>query len=199
MNSTTLIWIVVAIIVVLVIAGIIIALVTTARGRREHRLEVQHNKAEEMRNDARETAIRAQQHEAEAARARADAAAAAAAAEDAKARAAQASVDAERRSSVIDDHRTEAEKLREQEAATRRKADQTDPYVNDDGTRTTTDGRGVDDVRADDGVIVDDTRRDAATRGTRAAQDTRTAQQAQNERAGVSNVSNNPQSDGRVS
>ena len=36
MNSTTLIWIVVAIIIVLVIAGVVIALVATARGRREH-------------------------------------------------------------------------------------------------------------------------------------------------------------------
>jgi FtsZ-interacting cell division protein ZipA len=187
-NSTTLIWIVVAIIAVLVIAGIIIALVTTARGRREHRMEVQHTKAEEMRNDARETAIRAQQHEAEAARARADAAAAAAAAEDAKARAAQASVDAERRSGAIDDHQTEAEKLREQEAATRRKADETDPYVNGGGT-TTADGRPVGDRTVDDTPP-------AATRATRAGQDTRAAQQAQNERAAVSN---NPPPDVRTS
>lgn len=194
MNSTTLIWIVVAIIVVLVIAGVVIALVATARGRREHRMEVQHNKAEEMRNDARETAIRAQQHDAEAARARADAAAAAAAAEDAKARAAQASVDAERRSGTIDDHRTEAEKLREQEAETRRKADQTDPYVNADGTRTTADGRRVNDPSANG--VNDPNVNDAATRGTRAGQDTRAAQQAQNERAGVSN---NPPPDRRSS
>jgi len=193
-NSTTLIWIVVAIIAVLVIAGIIIALVTTARGRREHRMEVQHTKAEEMRNDARETAIRAQQHEAEAARARADAAAAAAAAEDAKARAAQASVDAERRSGAIDDHQTEAEKLREQEAATRRKADETDPYVTGGGT-TTADDRTVDD-RTGDNRTVDDTPPAAATRATRAGQDTRAAQQAQNERAAVSN---NPPPDVRTS
>ena len=203
MNSTTLIWIVVAIIAVLVIAGIIIALVTTARGRREHRMEVQHTKAEEMRNDARETAIRAQQHEAEAARARADAAAAAAAAEDAKARAAQASVDAERRSGAIDDHQTEAEKLREQEAATRRKADETDPYVNGGGT-TTADGRPVGDRTVDDRTVADRTVDDrtvddtppAATRATRAGQDTRAAQQAQNEPAAVSN---NPPPDVRTS
>jgi hypothetical protein len=205
-DSTTLIWIVVGIIVVLVIVGVIIALMTTARGRRERRMEHQHNRAEEMRNQARETALQAKQHEAEAARAHADAVAAKAEAEQAKARAAQAQVDAERRAGTIGEHQSEAQSLRAQEAEQRRKADDVDPYVNADGTRTTPDGRRADDPRIDDGTGVDGTRvddprvddghRDTATRGTRAGQDARTVQQTQNERA---SVSNNPPPDRRSS
>jgi len=129
-DTTTLIWIIVGIAIVLVV--IVVALLLTARGRRTRREQQQHERAEKLRADARETELQAREHEAEAARARADAAAATAAAEAAKARAAEASIDAERRAGTIDDHRAEAESLREQQAETLRKADHVDPYVDVD-------------------------------------------------------------------
>lgn len=130
MDRSTLIWIIVGIVVLLVVVAA--ALLLTARGRRERRMEHQHDRAEKLRADARETQLQAREHEAEAARARADSAAATAAAESAKARAAEASIDAERRAATIDDHRAEAESLRERQAETLRKADDVDPYVDAD-------------------------------------------------------------------
>jgi FtsZ-interacting cell division protein ZipA len=131
-DTTTLIWIIVGIVVVLAI--VVVALLLTARGRRERRREHQHDRAEKLREDARQTELQARQHEAEAARAQADAAAAAAAAEDAKARAAEASIDAERRAGRVGDHRAEAEDLRRQHAEAMRKADDVDPYVDGSGS-----------------------------------------------------------------
>nr|WP_206687446.1 hypothetical protein [Microbacterium yannicii] len=127
---------------------VVVALLVTAKGRRARRMEQQHGRAEKLRADARETELQAREHEAEAARARADAAAASAAAEAAKARAAEASIDAERRAGTIDDHSTEAEKLRQQQAETLRKADDVDPYVGDDGRAAASTGAAVTDDRA---------------------------------------------------
>ena len=145
-DTTTLIWIIVGIAIVLVI--VVVALLVTARGRRARRQEQQHERAEKLRADARETELQAREHEAEAARARADAAAASAAAEAAKARAAEASIDAERRAGTIDEHSGEADKLRQRQAETLRKADDVDPYVGDDGrpnaaTAVDADGRAT--------------------------------------------------------
>jgi FtsZ-interacting cell division protein ZipA len=154
-DTTTLIWIIVGIAIVLAI--VVVALVLTARGRRTRRLEHQHERAEKLRADARETELQAREHEAEAARARADAAAAAAAAEAAKARAAEASIDAERRAGTIDEHRDEAESLRERQAETLRKADDVDPYVDEHGRRTDATDRpdGADASAADRGTTRD--------------------------------------------
>jgi type II secretory pathway pseudopilin PulG len=169
MDTTTVIWIIVGIVVVLAI--VIIALVLTARGRRTRRFEQQHERAERLRADARETELAAREHEAQAARAQADAAAANAAAEAAKARAAEAAIDAERRAGTIDEHRDEAAGLRERQAETLRKADDVDPYVGDDrtsatGSPDTVDGRTAPTVRDADGHDV----RDATVDGGRAAQ-----------------------------
>lgn len=130
MDSTALIWIIVAIVVLLAI--VIAALLMTARGRREHRLDAQHDRAEKMRSSARDTALEAREHEAELARARADSASAAAAAERARADAAQASLAAERRAGDIDQHADDAARLRSEQAETLRRADEVDPYVDAD-------------------------------------------------------------------
>ena len=169
-DTTTLIWIIVGIVIVLVI--VVVALLVTARGRRARRQEQQHQRAEKLRADARETELQARQHEAEAARARADAAAASAAAEAAKARAAEASIDAERRAGTIDDHSGEADKLRQRQAETLRKADDVDPYVGDDGRPNAATAVDADDrTTTRDANTVDDRRtvRDADTVDDRSA------------------------------
>lgn len=134
MDATTLIWIVVGIAIVLVIVVVALFLISRARGDR--RRTAQHQKAERLREEARETDLRAREHEAEVARARAEASAATAAAEAARARAAEASLDADRRAGTIDEHQSNAEKLREEQAEKLRKADDVDPYVQSaDGAR----------------------------------------------------------------
>ncbi|MDR7187576.1 FtsZ-interacting cell division protein ZipA [Microbacterium sp. BE35] len=161
MDTTTPIWVIVGIVVVLAI--VVVALLLTARGRRERRREHQHEHAEKLRADARETELQAREHEAEAARARADAAAASAAAEAAKARAAEAAIDAERRAGAIDEHRAEAEGLRQQHAEAMRKADDIDPYADGTGARSTAAppaAAHADDARDDRDTVLEGTERD---------------------------------------
>lgn len=136
MDTATLIWIIIGIIVV---AIIIVVAVMVSRRNSTKRLEAQHAKAQEMREDARRTEMAAREREAQVAQARADSATAAAEAEQAKARAAQASIEAERAAATIDDHRSDAEKLRAEQAEKLRKADELDPAVT-----TTADGRAAD-------------------------------------------------------
>lgn len=143
MDTTTLIWIIVGIIVV---AIIVVVAVMMSRRNSAKKLEAQHAKAQEIREDARRTEMAAREREAQAAQARADSASAAAEAEQAKARAAQASIEAERAAATIDDHQSGAEKLRAEQAEKLRKADELDPAVT-----TAADARTGRDERATDG------------------------------------------------
>jgi len=144
-DTATLIWIIVGIIVV---AIIVVIAVMMSRRNSAKKLEAQHAKAEDLREDARRTEMAAREREAQAAQARADSATAAAEAEQAKARAAQAGIEAERAAATIDDHQTDAAALRAEQAEKLRKADELDPAVTanaaDDSVvrddRTTTDG-----------------------------------------------------------
>jgi FtsZ-interacting cell division protein ZipA len=142
-DTPTLIWIIIGIIVV---AIIIVVAVMLSRRTSAKRLEAQQAKAQDIREDARRTEMAAREREAQAAQARAEAATAAAEAEQAKARAAQASINAERAAATIDDHQSDAAKLREEQAEKLRKADELDPTVT-----TTADGRQVRDDRTADG------------------------------------------------
>ena len=141
MDTATLIWIVVGIIVV---AIIVVIAVMMSRRNSAKKLEAQHAKAEDLREDARRTEMAAREREAQAAQARADSATAAAEAEQAKARAAQAGIEAERAAATIDDHQTDAAALRAEQAEKLRKADELDPAV----TANAADERVVRDDRA---------------------------------------------------
>ena len=132
MDTATLIWIVVAIIVV---AIIIVVAVMLSRRNSAKKLEAQHAKAQDLREDARRTEMAAREREAQAAQARADSASAAAEAEQAKARAAQASIEAERVAGTIDGHQSDAAALRAEQEEKLRKADELDPHVTADDSR----------------------------------------------------------------
>ena len=155
MDTPVLIWIIVGVIVVLAIVGIVFWM----RGRTEQRQRAEHEKAEKLRADARESELAAREGEARAAQAKADAASAAAAAQQAQARAAQADVDSRRLADTVDEHEADAAKHRAEQEQTLRKADDLDPYVTTDTTTRTKDdvnGDGRADVVRDDATTVDD-------------------------------------------
>jgi FtsZ-interacting cell division protein ZipA len=137
MDTSTLIWIIVGIIVVAVIIAVV---VMSSRRRAEHQRQVQHDKAEKLREEARQAELAAREREAKAAQVRADSASAAAEAEQAKARAAQAQVEADRLADSVGEHDSDAAKQRQAQADALRKADQIDPLVNADGSRSQTQG-----------------------------------------------------------
>ncbi|MFC0198513.1 hypothetical protein ACFFIR_16695, partial [Microbacterium arthrosphaerae] len=88
----------------------------------------------------------------------------------------------ERRADTIDEHRSEAETLRAQQAETLRKADDVDPYTGDDA-RDASDARRTGDDRATthDADAVDDRRTvdgRATVRDTDAVDDRRAAREA---------------------
>ncbi len=163
-DTSTIIWVIVGIVVVAIL--VVVVLMVTARGRRDKRDQAQHEQAERIREEARESEIAAREHEAQAAQARADAASAAAAAEQAKARAAQASIDADRRAGDIDGLQAGAEKHRAEQAERLRKADEVDPYV----TEERTDAAPAADTRAD-ARRADAESRTAPAGGTRTDED----------------------------
>ncbi|MCR2808644.1 MULTISPECIES: hypothetical protein [unclassified Microbacterium] len=160
MDTSTLIWIIVGIVVV--VAVVIIIAVVLSRRNSAKRLEAQHEKAQGLREDARKTETAAREREAQAAQARADTASAAAEAEQAKARAAQASVEADRAAATIDDHASDAAKLRAEQAEKLREADKIDPAVTTAGSRRTADDRravqGHEEPVFDDGTAARDRR-----------------------------------------
>ena len=131
MDTSVLIWIIIGVIVV---ALIVIGAVFLMRGRTEQRQRAEHDKAEKLRAQARESELAAREGEARAAKAKADAATAAAEAQQAQARAAQAELDANRLSDSVGEHETEAAKRRAEQEEALRKAADVDPYVTADGT-----------------------------------------------------------------
>jgi FtsZ-interacting cell division protein ZipA len=151
-DTSTLIWIIVGIVVV--VAIVVIVAVVLSRRNSAKKLEAQHEKAQALREDARKTEMAAREREAQAAQARADSASAAAEAEQAKARAAQASVEAERAAGTIDDHASDAAKLRAEQAEKLREADKIDPAVTTDASGRTADDRRT--ARSDHGDPVFD-------------------------------------------
>ena len=166
MDSTAVIWIIVVIAVALIaVVAIGFFVYRRNQGQRDQR---KHEQAEDMRRKARESAIAAQEVEANRARKQADAATAAAEAERAKARAAEAEVDARR---FADEHADEADKHRAQEEAILQKADKLDPYGNSgqDGSRANAvpagDTRATHDDRVD--PAPGDTAETSSTRRTR--------------------------------
>ena len=163
MDTATLIWIIIGVIVV---AIIIVVAVMVSRRNSTKRLEAQHAKAQDIREDARRTEMAAREREAQAAQARADSATAAAEAEQAKARAAQASIEAERAAATIDDHQSDAERLRAEQAEKLRKADELDPAVT-----TAADGRTDRDDRVTDGYTPAPGTRTAASEDRRIVRD----------------------------
>ena len=135
MSGTTLTWIIIAIVVVLIVVAVIAFFAYRKNApRRDERL---HAHADELRAKADESALTAQEIEAQEAKARADAATAAAAAERAKAQAAQAAVDQKRYTDDIEARNAEAAEHRAKEEEIRRKADDLDPYVTDAATTDT--------------------------------------------------------------
>jgi membrane protein involved in colicin uptake len=133
MDTSVLIWIIVAVVVVAVIVGIVLM---TSRRRAEHQRQLQHDKADKLREEARQAELAAREREAKAAQVRADSASAAAEAEQAKARAAQADVEARRLADSVGEHDSDAAKQRQAQAEALRKADEIDPLVNTDGSRS---------------------------------------------------------------
>ncbi|WP_127473376.1 hypothetical protein [Microbacterium sulfonylureivorans] len=127
MDTAALIWIIVGVLVVAII--VVVALALTARGRAEQKRRAEHDKAQKLRAEARETELAARESEARAAQTRADAASAAAAAQQAQAQAAQADVDARRLADSVGEHESEAMERRAEQQETLRKADEVDPYV----------------------------------------------------------------------
>jgi cytoskeletal protein RodZ len=140
MDTSVLIWIIVAIVVVALIA---IGIWFFMRGRTEQRKRAEYEKAEKLREEARQKELSAREGEARAAQAKADAASAAAAAQQAQARAAQQDIEAQRLADSVGDHEAEAARLRAEQEQTLARADKVDPYVTNDGSgnRTTADGR----------------------------------------------------------
>jgi flagellar basal body-associated protein FliL len=133
MDTSVLIWIIIGVIVV---ALIVVGAVFLMRGRTEQRRRAEHDKAEKLRAQARESELAAREGEARAAQVKADAATAAAEAQQAKARAAQAEIDANRLSDSVGEHEAEAAKRRAEQEEALRKAADVDPYVTAGGTAT---------------------------------------------------------------
>jgi len=166
MDTSVLIWIIVAVVVVAVIVGIVLM---TSRRRAEHQRQVQHDKAEKLREEARQAELAAREREAKAAQVRADSASAAAEAAQAKARAQQADVEARRLADSVGEHDSDAAKQRQAQAEALRKADEIDPLVNTDGSRGQTaegDARGVPAGTRSDARSAGDTGSTAGTRTT---------------------------------
>jgi len=168
MSGTTLTWIIIAIVVVLIVVAVIAFFAYRKNApRRDARL---HAHADDLRAKADESALTAQEIEAQEAKARADAAAAAAAAERAKAQAAQAAVDQKRYTDDIEARNAEAAEHRAKEEEIRRKADDLDPYVTDAATtdtppitrRSTAAAEPVGNNTAAGEPVVDDTTRTSA-------------------------------------
>lgn len=123
MDTSTLIWIIIGIIVVAAI--IVIVWFVTKRGRREAQLEAQRHRAAEMRSTAADTDLAAREREAEALRADA-------AARKAEADAAQARADAERLARESSERQEDAQRLRTEAEEHLRKADEVDPDARPD-------------------------------------------------------------------
>lgn len=147
MDTATLIWIIVGILVIAII--VVVTLLLTRRGQAEKRRQAEHEKAEKLRAEAREREMAARENEARAVQAKADAASAAAAAQQAQARAAQADVEARRLADTVGEHEAEAQKHREHQEQTLRKADEVDPFVTG-AARDNRQSVSNDDVRRDE-------------------------------------------------
>lgn len=130
METSTIVWIIVGIVVVIAIAVVIWLL--TSRQRREAHLESERRKAAELRQSAYETDVTRREREAEAARA-------AAAAKQAEADAAQARLESERLTRESVGHQSDAEKLRTEAEERLQKADALDPDVDTDRRDDVTD------------------------------------------------------------
>lgn len=143
MDTNVLIWIAVAVVVLVIIILLVVAL--TSRRRRAERQRVQHDKAEQLRADARKSDLAAREQEAKAAQERAKIASAEAAAQQARAQAAQADVEARRAEGNIGSYERAAQERRSEHEETLQKADDLDPYTNDDDVRrdTSTNADGV--------------------------------------------------------
>lgn len=109
MDSTQIIWLVVAIVVVLVIVAVLIVV----NRRRKHGQERARVKATNLRQEALDTEITAKEREAEAARARAGAL--------------EAEAEAERRRREADEHTEGVQSLRDDVDERRERADRIDP------------------------------------------------------------------------
>ena len=132
MDTSVWIWIIVGVLVVAII--VVVALAVSSRGRAEKKRQAEHDKAEKLRAEARETELAARESEARAAQTKADAASAAAAAQQAQAQAAQADVDARRLADSVGEHESEATQRRAEQQEALRKADEVDPYVTTDAS-----------------------------------------------------------------
>ncbi|WP_448810610.1 hypothetical protein [Agromyces bauzanensis] len=145
MDTSTIVWIIVGIIVVIAIA--VIVWLVTSRRRREAHLESERRKAAELRQSAYESDVARREREAEAARA-------AAAAKQAEADAMQARLESERLARESAGHQSDAEKLRIEAEERLQKADAVDPDVDTNVDRDVAADRRVGDatVREDDVV-----------------------------------------------
>ncbi|WP_136707874.1 hypothetical protein [Agromyces sp. H66] len=119
METSTIVWIIVGIVVIIAIA---VVWLLTSRQRREAHRESERQKAAELRQSAHETDVARREREAEAARA-------AAAAKQAEADAAQARLESERLARESTSHQSDAEKLRSEAEERLQKADAVDPDV----------------------------------------------------------------------
>ena len=123
METSTIVWIIVGIVVVAAI--VVIAVLVTSRQRREAHLEAERTKAAELRQSAYESDVARREREAEAARA-------AAAAKQAEADAMQARLESERLARESASHQSDAQQLRTEADERLRKADAVDPDVDTD-------------------------------------------------------------------
>jgi FtsZ-interacting cell division protein ZipA len=133
MDTSTIVWIVLAVIVVLAIVAFV---VSRSRGRR---VEAERNKAAEMRNEAAEHDRRLRAQEAESAETRARA-------QLAEAEAQKRQLEAERLASEAEDRSQSAEAVRRERDERLRLADKRDPDVRTDkeGFRVDEDGNRID-------------------------------------------------------
>ncbi|MDQ0575983.1 hypothetical protein [Agromyces albus] len=125
METSTIVWIIVGIIVV--IAIIVFAYFATSRKRREAKVESERRKAAELREDAYEKDVAARERQADAARTQA-------AAKQAEADALRARLESERLASESAARQADAAQLQAETDERLRKADAVDPDVGADGT-----------------------------------------------------------------
>lgn len=124
METSTIVWIIVGIIIV--IAIIVFAYFATSRKRREAKVEADRRKAAELRDDAYEKDVAARESQADAARTQA-------AAKQAEADAMKAKLDADRLASESTARAADAAELQAETDQRLRKADAVDPDVGADG------------------------------------------------------------------
>jgi FtsZ-interacting cell division protein ZipA len=133
MDTNTIVWIIIGVVVVIAIVAIVIWL--TSRKRREAQVEAGRRKAEDLRAQAYESDVAARERQASAEQAQAEAKRADADAQEAAAQAERARLESERLAREGAGEQTEAAKYRTESQDHLREAATVDPDAHNDGDR----------------------------------------------------------------